>query len=108
PLLEQRGGVVLDDAVLPPAHHQDAGDQDRGKEAAVEAEPPLLRRRRGRRGVRRGGRGGAHFGSFTLLRVPAFGALIGCGCPDGHSMTAFSIFGSLPRPKCRRRWFCEA
>src|SRR6185369_759819 len=48
-----------------------------------------------------------HTDSLTLYTCPTAGLSIFSIFPDGQWISARSICGFLPRPKCKRRWFCE-
>src|ERR1700733_8329912 len=88
------------------SHEKDAGDKCGRDVAVVETDQRFFMARRIRRHDGFGCR--AHTGSLILCHWLAAGWSIVWTLPEGQRMTAFSIFGVLPSPKCRRRSFCAA
>src|SRR6266849_6375651 len=90
------------------ARQQNAGNENRGKVAVFRPEPMLRPVWRPRRNRPAGGSAylRVHAASLILCTWLAAGLFTVCTLPDGQRTTTFSIFATLPRPKCNRRWFC--
>src|ERR1700761_5268403 len=97
--------IAFQDAEREITDQQNERDKDRRDEAVLESEqaPPIAVRLAG--GQRRHHRLPAHEGSFTLYSLLATIPFNDCTRPEGQRITAPSICGSFPKPKCRRRSF---
>src|SRR6266566_2837377 len=85
-------------------YQQDAGDKKRSDVTIIETETATRRCIDGwcDRGL---GRRLTHAASLILFTWPSGGLSRVWIFPEGQRMTAFSICGFLPRPKCSRLWF---
>src|SRR5882757_5378106 len=99
--------VALENAERKMPGKQDAGDENRSQISIFDAQPAFPSTNRGRRRERRRdqrfGSGLSHAGSLTLCNWSPTGLSIVCTLPDGQRITAFSICGYFPSPKCSRR-----
>src|ERR1700682_790055 len=86
------------------ANQQDAGDEKRSDVAIIETNA-AARRYLDRCCDRDLRRRLTHAASLILFTWPISGLSRVWIFPDGQRITAFSICGFLPKPKCSRLWF---